>query len=338
MPQLIFFLLILGCLGTSVHPATAATRLSTDTPAMETDAQTRQQRPRRPKPARGSYDLAFDFYDGPDPDKATLIGSDNQFAIPLRQGRFAITLNIPPSLRHRREIWLNIQAAPGGTDHYINLSPRNLPVKTRKQNRVSSKLRVSGTILDKQGRLVLGPYETVWLLPKTSRPAVQIARPKATETPKPPPPANTLERIQRDLGLQPGQFLAHASLDLLWPLEQFRIYGGNQLLELIQPTNGQPVEQPPASLLFMMEMPDHDALALEALLHRESGFNLKLSWTDLHKEKIWLRVHLRDVHLREIHRLDDHLYSLRIEPGTFSLEYKTASTTPLVDNQGNHSH
>ncbi len=342
MPKLIYLLLTLGCFTAPTCSAAATTRLSTEVSGVDSHTQAqaaRQQRPRRPKPARGSYDLAFDFYDGPDPEKATLIGSDNQFAVPLRQERFAITLPIPPSLRHRREIWLNIQAAPGGTDHYVNLSPRNLPVKTRQQNRVSGKLRVSGTILDKQGRLVLGPYETVWLMPRPQSQPVQVARTKPKDSPKPPPPpATVLERIARDLGLTPGRFLTHASLESLWPLERFPVYGGNQLLELLQPANGQPVPQAPTSLLFLMEIPDRDAVVLETLLHREPGFDLRLEWTDLQGERNWLRVKLRDVHLREVHRLDEDLYSLRVEPGSFSLEYQTASTQPLADNHGSETH
>lgn len=309
------------------QPVMADTRLSmTQEPAV-------QQRRQRPKPARGSYDLAFDFYDGPDPETATLIGSENQFAVPLRQGRFAITLPIPASLRRKPQIWLNVQAAPGGTDHYVNLSPRNLPVKTSRQNRVSSRLRISGTILDKKGHLLLGPYETVWLFPASHHQPVQVTR-QAPKTQPPPPPATVLERIQRDLGLQAGQFHATARLEHLWPFRDFPLYGGDQLLNLLQPENGKAVERLPENLLFLLEIPDTDAVLLETLLHREPGFILQLDWTGNNENDHWLRIELEVAQLLEVHRLDPNLYSLRIHAEYFNLQYRSASTRALADNKG----
>ncbi len=322
-------LLCLSCPAPSAEPQTGL-RLSTEVPSRKVPT-----RPGRPKPARGSFDLAFDFYDGPDPDKDRLIGSESQFAVPLRKGRFAITIPMPPSLRRQPEIWLNIQAAPGGTGHYVNLSRRNLPVKTARQHRVSSRLRISGTILNRKGQLVLGPYETVWLLPQSKERVVQKPMKKTTPA-APPPPASVLERIRRDLGQQPGQFQATARLDTLWPLEAFPVYGGIQLLELLEPASGKAVEKPPENLLFMLEIPDRDAVALEALIHREGGFDLQLAFSDLNGRRQWLTIRLQAARLEEVHRLGEDLYSLRLDPGQLSLEYKTASTRPVHSGSTRH--
>ncbi len=284
----------------------------------------------RPRPARGSYDLAFDFYDGPDPERALLIGSESLFAVPLRNGRFAITLDIPPSLRRYREIWLNIQAAPGGTDAYANLSRRNLPIKTAEQQRISGKLRVSGTILDRKGSLVLGPYETVWLHPPKRRTQVaQSTKPAEKKPPPPKPPATVFERIQRDLGIQPTEIRVNASLNRHWPGVVFPVHGSGQLLGLMKADNGQAVESPPDSLLFLLEIADTDAVLLAALQGTDNGFPLKLRFSARGKPA-WMEIQFTHARLLEYHRLDPGLYSLRIHPGDMNLRYRPAATNPLA--------
>ncbi len=200
--------------------------------------------PKAPVKVRGNYDLAFDFYDGPGA-QANLVASEARLALPIRNGRFSVSLHPPSSSFATGDVWLQITASPGGTDQYHLLLTS--PLKIQQPPGAEANLIVSGVILRDSQKLALSKQRSAWRsakAPTKKSPGPSKVRVAATAPPLPEPVAEplkpigerkTLEEILKLLKVQVGGFdgfVVIGNADGAGAPKPMRIFAANQVLML----------------------------------------------------------------------------------------------------------
>lgn len=314
-----------------------------DSAVLEVVDQQGSSQPQRPPVAKGNFDLAFDIYDGKNPEQAGLIATDSKYAIPLRNGRFAVTIPFPKELQTTPELWLQIQAAEGGTGQFMPLNEDSLPVKSNIQTRVSSQLQISGKILQKSGQFVLGPYETRWLTDKSiTQPSVNLAQNKKSnkkpDLEKPTPElvikrkkfTSVLARIQQDLQLNVGEFSGFMKYPVNWGLEPVPVFASYQILDLMDPDNTFARSELPASIVFMTSMDEEMAARFMASKFFKNPISLSFEYQKNTDSLPFLTLDLEQSQIVNVAYVDHaHLAVVKVKPSQVNIRYVPASTEAI---------
>lgn len=291
-------------------------------------------------PARGNFDFAFDIFDSGKP-QAALVASDSKFAIPLRKGRFAITVDVPKALLDVDELWLQIQAGPGGTGAYENVSGQSLALKTTGQKIQSTKFLVSGTVMETADGLALLKPQVRWIGNRKKEdvedvqivqlPSREMHLPEEDGRPGVAGKKTFLTKLREDTGLEIDDIRARISSVRFADLE-LTAFATHQIMELVDPETMDLRSGARLMLVFLVRADHEEQESLAEISHKDEVFDLKVEYRDRRAGNVFLTVQLDNVALQHLGLLEKgRLASLSLRPGSIRIDYQPKKSEKIAD-------